>query len=93
MKKPIVAICISPILVALSLQGKARITLTLGTQKADLEYLSSLGMEAVPCSTDSCIIDAEHKIVTTPAYMGPPSLSSIWKGISSAIDAAVNLLG
>lgn len=87
-RKPIVAICISPVLVALSLHGKARIKLTLGTNKADLEYLTSLGMEAVSCTTDVCVVDNEHKIVTTPAYMGPPSLSSIWKGISAAIDAA-----
>lgn len=87
-KKPIVAICIAPVLIALSLQGRARIKLTLGKSTSDLDYLSSIGMEAVPCSTDSYVIDAEHKIVTTPAYMGPPALASIWKGISTAIEAA-----
>ncbi len=90
--KPIVAICISPVLVALSLQGKARIQLTLGSEKTDLEYLSNLGMEAIPCSIDACIVDNEHKIITTPAYMGPPSLAMIWKGISTAIDTAVKMM-
>jgi enhancing lycopene biosynthesis protein 2 len=90
-KKPIVAICISPVLIALSLKGKASIKLTLGKEKTDLEYLTSLGMQATPCTTDNCIIDEEHKIITTPAYMGPPSLASIWKGIYAAIEAAVRL--
>jgi enhancing lycopene biosynthesis protein 2 len=90
-KKPIVAICISPILLALSLRGKASLKLTLGKEPKDLELLTKLGHAAASCDNDSYIVDNEHKIITTPAYMGTPSLPHIWKGIQQAITTAATL--
>ena len=91
-KKPIVAICISPVLIAITLCKKASVRLTLGTNKKDLAYLSALGMEAVPCDVDSCVVDTKNTIVSTPAYMGKPSLALIWNGINAAITEATKML-
>lgn len=87
-KKPIVAICIAPVIVALALQKYKPIDLTLGKQPSDLELLKTLGMNPISCDVDHFVVDTTHKIISTPAYMGTPSLGRIWEGISGAIDAA-----
>jgi len=91
-KKPIVATCIAPALVALSLQGTASLTLTLGTSKVDLESLKQLGMTPKPCSSNTFVLDTAHKIATTPAYMEKTTVSHMYTGIEGAIKASIELI-
>lgn len=91
-KKPIIAICISPVLIALTFQGRYRIKLTLGTDPSLLSFLQMLGMEALPCFGDSCVVDAEHRVISTPAYNEPVTIATIWKGISSSVEAALSMI-
>ncbi len=91
-KKPIVAICISPVLVALTFKNTVPIKLTLGTTPALLSFLQSMGMEPISCTSDTCVTDTTHRIISTPAYNEPVSIATVWKGIQGAIDAALSLI-
>jgi enhancing lycopene biosynthesis protein 2 len=95
--KPIVAICIAPALVALSLKDesglKAKLKLTLGTADSDLETLAKLGCEPKSCQSSEAIIDNENKVISTPAYMhAEASLKEIDQGISLALESLADSL-
>jgi len=90
--KPIGAICISPALVAITLQGKKTPLMTVGQSSEVSQELEKLGIKHQECGTDSCVIDSDNKIVTTPAYMdGEAKLPEINKGIASLVEALVSL--
>lgn len=79
-KKPIGAICIAPAVLAVVL-GKSGPRLTIGTDDATGEALQGLGAKHQKCVVESIVVDADHKIVTTPAYMLGPSIRHIAAGI------------
>ncbi|MCH2227280.1 MAG: isoprenoid biosynthesis glyoxalase ElbB [Candidatus Caenarcaniphilales bacterium] len=93
-KKPIMAVCIAPALVALSLQDlQPGIKLTLGQDKDPMEALKAMSAEPCPCPTREFTIDEEHKIVSTPAYMhGDSSLLELDEGINKAVQATKQLI-
>ena len=78
--KPIVAVCIAPVLIAKVLEGKG-IQMTLGTNKSDCETLKALGMNPVVCKVDEVCFDKMHNIYTTPGYMEPPSITGIYSAL------------
>ena len=90
--KPIVAICISPVLVALTFAHLFPIKLTLGTNPELLGFLKEKGMEAVRCTSDSFVIDKDHKIVSTPAYNENVTIATVWKGIQGAVNKGLFLI-
>jgi enhancing lycopene biosynthesis protein 2 len=90
-KKPIVVICISPALIAITFKNTLSVKLTLGTHPDLLSFLQTMGMEPVACSSDSYVMDATHRIISTPAYNEPVSIATVWKGIQGAIDAALTI--
>lgn len=84
-KKPIGAICISPALVALCLGDKG-VKLTIGNDKETASEIEKLGAKHVDCPVDNCIVDYDHKVVSTPAYMyDDANLDAINSGISKCI--------
>ena len=91
-KKPIVAICISPTLIALTFKSTMSVKLTLGTNPALLSFLKTMGMEPVPCTSDKYVVDTAHRIISTPAYDEPVTIATVWKGIQGAIDTALSII-
>lgn len=97
-KKPILAMCIAPVVVAKALQGEP-ITMTLGHAGETSEYdipsfhqgLQSLGVKTQDCSIDDIVLDKQHNIITTPAYMMEGSLAQIFTGVSKACKALFDL--
>lgn len=84
-KLPIGAICISPALIALCLGDKG-VKLTIGNDKETAGEIEKLGAKHVECPVDNCIVDTDHKIVSTPAYMyGDAKLDAINSGISKCV--------
>lgn len=83
--KPIVAMCIAPMLLARAL-GRYGIRLTLGTtDNTAAQVARQLG-----CSTDACgpvavCADDEHRILTTPAYMAATRISEIFDGAEAMV--------
>lgn len=92
-KKPIGAICIAPVIVALSLADKnPNITLTLGTDASASKDLEIIGVKSKNCLTTEACIDKENKIVSSPAYMhGNSRISELEQGISKCINAILEL--
>ena len=89
-KKPIVAICIAPVLVAASLHNRgihAHATLTIGDDANTAAALEHMGAVHQKCVVTRCIVDTKNRIITTPAYMYQASLADVGTGIESAIVA------
>ncbi len=90
-EKPLLGICIAPVLFACALRGK-RITLTTGALDAVAEELLSMGVDFEPCEVTDFVTDRDHKIITTPAYMyDAASPFSVFAGIRSACRELVNM--
>ena len=90
--KPIVAICIAPVLVALTFAHKKPVTLTLGTNPDLISFLTTTGMTAVACTSDRFVADQANRIVSTPAYNEQVTISTVWKGVDGAIGAAMQMM-
>ena len=86
--KPIVAICISPAVLAATLtqHGVAETTQTIGTDEATAGAVEALGQSHQACATTDVSIDESKKIVCTPAYMLGPGPAAVGEGIGKAID-------
>ncbi|MBN1653143.1 MAG: isoprenoid biosynthesis glyoxalase ElbB [Deltaproteobacteria bacterium] len=84
--KPIVAICISPAVLAVALQrsGKSA-TLTIGNDKATADAVRGTGCTHAECPVDQAIVDEKNKIISTPAYMLGPGPKAVGAGIERAI--------
>ncbi len=90
-KKPIGAICISPMIVARALKGSG-IAVTLGSTPNVVEDMQAWGATFKECRVDECVADAAHKIVTTPAYMyGNAHIKDVATGIEKCVQAVVAL--
>lgn len=91
-RKPIGAICIAPALVARVL-GEHKPTLTIGTDAGTAGALEKMGAQHKDCDVHDCVVDAEEKIVTTPAYMLAGSIKEAADGIEKLVTEVVRLAG
>lgn len=100
-KKPIVSLCISPTLIAKSLQNTVYTSqLTLGSIKENSEYdiaeineaISSIGAVSNNKSIKEICIDKDLKIITAPCYMMDAKIDEVYNNIKMAIDKLSNLL-
>ncbi|RXJ73944.1 isoprenoid biosynthesis protein ElbB [Veronia nyctiphanis] len=90
--KPIGATCISPAFLAMTL-GHTAPTLTLGNDSEFAKEIEKLGAKHQLCDTHDCVIDAENKIVSTPAYMDDnASLKDVFSGIDKLVKATLDLM-
>ncbi len=89
-KKPIVAICISPAVVALALKEAQNLTITLGE---DLTYQKeNPKIQFKSARADECVVDPLNRVVSTPAFMiENANRYSIFIGIDQAIEAALRM--
>lgn len=90
--KPIGAICIAPATLARALQklGVAA-TMTCGTDQEVAKAIGAMGHRHVECAAAECVVDHEHKIVTTPAYMNATSIGEVWQGIEKLVNAVMEM--
>jgi enhancing lycopene biosynthesis protein 2 len=94
MKKAILAICIAPALVALSLYDlEPSILVTLGLDDGPNQALEAIGVRSTKCLSTECVVDEKNKIISSPAYMDDEaSLVDLDMGINKAIIAFSNLV-
>lgn len=99
--KPIVALCVSPVVVAKALEDASiAACLTMGSNQAKSPYNIddfAAGLEQVGATTTMKLnneinVDTEHKIVSAPCYMMDTNLPTLRKNISDAINAGLNLV-
>lgn len=88
---PIGACCIAPAVLALI--GKAsstRLKLTIGNDKETARIISSMGHIHVDAAVEDIVIDADRKVVTTPAFMyDHASLHGVQQGIDKMVAQVV----
>jgi len=93
--KPVVAVCMSPAVVAKAFAGTSiKPKLTVGTTKEKSPYdiaAVSAGMEkagavAEMVGVEEIVVDEKNKIITSPCYMMEASISQVYSGIKKAID-------
>ncbi|HHS12202.1 MAG TPA: isoprenoid biosynthesis glyoxalase ElbB [bacterium] len=85
-KKPIGAMCIAPVVVALALRDTGmHPVLTVGHDEATAADLESWGANHRKAAVDQVIVDEENHIVSTPAYMLGPTVADISKGIEALV--------
>lgn len=81
-RKPIGAICIAPAIVAKAFQKHGGVKLTLGAGGDAAKAIEEMGAQHQPAKPNEIVVDADRKVVSTPAYMyEDASLKDISEGI------------
>ena len=81
--KPIGLICIAPVMAAAICGAGARCTIGNDTDTA--AAITAMGAEHLECPVSEARVDADRKLVTTPAYMLAGSVSQAYSGISECV--------
>ena len=91
-RKPIGAICIAPAMLARIL-GKQNINprMTIGNDKQTAAAMEKMGARHVECPANDCVVDQEHGIVTTPAYMLAKGPAEVFEGIRRLVNEVLRL--
>lgn len=82
--KPIGFICIAPALLPKLLGESVRVTI--GNDIDTAECIEEMGGTNIVCPVDDIVVDAQYKVVTTPAYMLANSISEAAKGIDKLVE-------
>ena len=82
--KPIGLMCFAPVLVPRLLGGA--IPVTVGQNASVAGAISSMGGLHKSCAVDEVVVDREHRVVTTPAYMLGERISEVAQGIFKLVD-------
>ncbi|CNE49696.1 isoprenoid biosynthesis glyoxalase ElbB [Yersinia nurmii] len=88
--KPIGFMCIAPAMLP-KLLGE-RIRLTIGNDINTADAIEVMGGEHIVCPVEDVVVDAEHKVVTTPAYMLAGSISEAAVGINKLVSKVLGLI-
>jgi enhancing lycopene biosynthesis protein 2 len=90
--KPLGVICIAPVVLARSLKSRGvRVKLTIGNDADTAKALEAMGAKHVNCVVGDIVVDAKHKIVSTPAYMLGPSIKDVAEGIEKLVAKVVEM--
>jgi enhancing lycopene biosynthesis protein 2 len=82
-KKPIGFLCIAPTLAAKLIPG---VKVTLGCAGDASVAAEAMGAEHVETEVHEIVIDDEHNVVSTSAYMLGPWVASVHKGIDALVE-------
>lgn len=88
--KPLGFVCIAPALIP-AICGKG-ITLTIGNDPSTATTLENMGAKHVTCDARNMVVDSEHKIVTTPAYMLATRISEVAEGVDKLVAEVLRLI-
>jgi enhancing lycopene biosynthesis protein 2 len=87
--KPIGLICIAPVMAAAICGEGSRCTI--GNDVDIAAAIEAMGSEHLACPVSEARVDAERKLVTTPAYMLAGSVSEAYSGISQCVKEVLAL--
>ena len=99
--KPILALCVSPVVLAKAFEGGLfQPKLTIGSTKTSSPYviedfnkgMESIGVESIDKSVDDILIDSDNKIVTAPCYMMDASILEVRNNIKKGVEALIKLI-
>jgi enhancing lycopene biosynthesis protein 2 len=81
--KPIGLVCIAPVMAA-AICGEGS-QCTIGNDADTAAAIGAMGGEHLECPVSEARVDAERKLVTTPAFMLAGSVSEAYSGISECV--------
>lgn len=87
--KPVGLVCIAPAMAPAI--GGVGTQYTIGNDAGTAAAINVMGGKHVECAVDECVVDREHKIVTTPAYMYPARIRDARAGIKKLVAAVLDL--
>ncbi len=87
--KPVGLICISPTMVPM-LFGEGT-ECTIGDNADVAGAIEAMGGKHVTCPVDSCHVDREKKVITTPAYMSAGRISEAAAGINQLVKTVLEM--
>lgn len=90
--KPIGAICIAPALLAAAFRGEPKTTLTIGNDAGTAAALAAMGAAHRDCPVTEFVIDTEHKVVSTPAYMLANTVAEVVEGVDKTVEAVLAMI-
>ena len=99
--KPILALCVSPVVLAKAFEGGLfQPKLTIGSTKTSSPYviedfnkgMESIGVESIDKSVGDILIDSDNKIVTAPCYMMDASILEVRNNIKKGVEALIKLI-
>ncbi len=90
--KPIGAICIAPAMIA-RIVGRKKLAakLTIGTDAATAGAINRMGAKHCDCPVTEMVVDEQHRIVSTPAYMLGPGPKDVFEGIRKCVNEVLRL--
>lgn len=86
--KPLGFMCIAPVIAAKLFLG---VKLTIGSDSGTAKRIESMGAIHAQAQVDGVVVDKDHKIVTTPAYMLAQSVGDAYSGIYGLLKALLAL--
>ena len=90
--KPVVAMCIAPMVVAKVL-GRYEVDLTLGPDdNIPSKVATGFGCRVKACGPTDVCVDTERKVLTTPAYMAATRISEIFDGAENMVAELAKML-
>jgi enhancing lycopene biosynthesis protein 2 len=92
-RKPILAICISPAILAAALKKSgAAASLTVGNDAETAQAIEALGSTHENCPVNDYVADEQAKVISTPAYMLGPGPKDVAAGIEGSIQTLMSWL-
>ncbi|GGW96279.1 isoprenoid biosynthesis glyoxalase ElbB [Alteromonas halophila] len=86
-RKPAGYACIAPALAACVYDKGVK--LTIGTDENTANGINALGATHVDCQVDDVVVDVEHKLVTTPAYMLAQDILEAHTGLNKMVQSVL----
>ncbi|HKL08944.1 MAG TPA: isoprenoid biosynthesis glyoxalase ElbB [Bacteroidales bacterium] len=88
-KKPIGALCISPVLITKVL---GNIKVTIGQDKDTAKAINEMGAKHQDTTHGEVILDEENKIITTPCYMLDANIGQIGDGANNIVKKVLEMI-
>jgi len=89
--KPIGAICISPVVMARIFGGEIQLDLTIGSDPEMADAINRMGAKHVEVPVTEIVVDADNKVVSTPAYMCAKTISEAATGIEKLVRTVLSM--
>lgn len=87
--KPVGAICIAPVIVAMASELSPE--LTIGNDPATAQAIEAMGSLHKNCPVNEIVIDQINRVVTTPAYMLGPGIKDVAAGIEKLVKQVISM--
>ncbi len=91
--KPIGLACIAPAVGAAVFGKSLHPRLTIGHDKGTAQGLEGLGARHVECAVEHAIVDEQHALISTPAYMEAKCITQVYAGIREMVASVLDRVG